>query len=240
MSTPRYAIYFVPGAETALYRFGAAVLGTDCYTGGEVALIDGVDAGSWREFVREPRIYGFHATLKAPFRLAEGASEAGLEEALLAFAADQPAVLLGELAVREIGAFIALVPKTQRPPLDRLAQACVRDLDHFRAPMGGEERARRLTSSLTPRQIEHLDRWGYPYVFEDFRFHMTLTGALAPPERQRALQFLCAKFEQMPGARAETLDRLVIARQMHGTAPFQVLRQAPLGDSGLRPYAYSC
>lgn len=237
---PRYAIYFVPGADTALYRFGASVLGYDCYTGRDTALIEGIDFPSWTEVVREPRVYGFHATLKAPFRLANGFNEADLAHALLAFAADHPAVLLGELAVRELGSFIALVPKSPRPLLDRLAQACVREFDRFRAALTTQERERRLAADLSARQIENLDRWGYPYVFEDFRFHMTLTGSLAPPERQRVLQFLCDKFEQMPGARSLTLDQLVLARQMHSAAPFQVIRQASLGHSALRPYAYSC
>lgn len=231
MSTARYAIYFVPGAETALYRFGASVLGYDCYGGLDTTLIEGVDPASWSEFVREPRVYGFHATLKAPFRLADGCDEAGLHQALTAFAAGQPAVLLGELVIREIGAFIALVPATACPPLDRLAQACVREFDRFRAPMSADERQRRLASKLSARQIEHLKRWGYPYVFEDFRFHMTLTGSLAPPDRDRALQFLCDKFEQLPETRSLTIDRLVIARQADTGMPFQVMQWASLGGS---------
>jgi hypothetical protein len=32
----RYAIYFIPSAESGLYRFGRAALGYDCYTGEEV------------------------------------------------------------------------------------------------------------------------------------------------------------------------------------------------------------
>lgn len=226
---PRYAIYFVPGAETALHRFGSSVLGYDCHTGHEVPLLDGAEAG-WPERVREPRVYGFHATLKAPFRLADGLEEADLASALDAFAAGRLAVPLGELAVREIGSFIALVPKAACPLLEQLAQACVREFDSFRAPMSEPERKRRLAAHLSARQIAHLDRWGYPYVFEDFRFHMTLTGSLAAAERQRALQFLCDKFEQLPEARSLTIDRLVVARQMHGGAPFQVIRQASLGS----------
>jgi putative phosphonate metabolism protein len=237
---PRYAIYFVPGTDSELYRFGASVLGYDCYTGRDIALIDGADASSWSEFVREPRIYGFHATLKAPFYLAKGSNEADLERAVLDFAADQPAVLVGELAVRELGSFIALVPKAPRPLLDRLAQACVREFDRFREPMSSSERKRRLAADLNARQIENLERWGYPYVLEDFRFHMTLTGSLPLPERNRALRFLCNKFEQMPGAMSLTIDRIVLARQIDKSAHFQVIRPGVLGQSSCRPYAYSC
>lgn len=237
-STPRYAIYFVPGADTALYRFGTSVLGYDCYTGQPAKLMDGVDE-SWVERVREPRIYGFHATFKAPFRLAKEFSENDLDQAVLSFVSDQPAILVGELMVCELGSFIALVPKTPRPLLDRFAGACVRELDRFRAPLGEQERKRRRAADLSGRQIENLEQWGYPYVFEDFRFHMTLTGSLPPSDRSRALQLLCGKFEQLPDARSLVIDRVVIARQIEKAGLFRVIQQAPLGQSVYRPYAYS-
>jgi putative phosphonate metabolism protein len=237
---PRYAIYFVPGADTRLYRFGASVLGYDCYTGRANAMFDGVDVASWTEFVREPRVYGFHATLKAPFYLAKGLNEADIESAALDFASDHSAILVGDLAVRELGSFIALVPKTARPRLDRLAQACVWEFDRFRAPMSVLERERRLAAGLSARQIENLKRWGYPYVMEDFRFHMTLTGSLSLPERSQALQFLCNRFEQMPTTTSLIVDQIVVARQIDKSSPFHVIRRVQLGQSPYRPYAYTC
>lgn len=237
---PRYAIYFVPGADTKLYRFGALVLGYDCYTGRANAMIDGIDVPSWTEFVREPRVYGFHATLKAPFYLAKGTTEADIKHAVLDFASNHPAVLVGELAVRELDSFIALAPKMPSPLLDRLAQACVREFDRFRAPMSEPERERRLAAGLSDRQIENLERWGYPYVFEDFRFHMTLTGSLSVPERNQALLFLCSKFEQMRAATSLTVDQIVVARQIERSSPFHAIRWAPLGQSPYRAHAYSC
>jgi putative phosphonate metabolism protein len=228
---PRYALYFVPGADSALYRFGSAVLGYDCYSATDIAFIGGVETFSpaWRNIVREPRVYGFHATLKPPFRLAAGLTEVDLVGALPAFAARHPAVRLGNLVVREIGSFIALVPEEPRPVLDRFAQACVEEFDRFRAPPSQQERARRIAAGLTPRQIENLDRWGYPYVFADFRFHMTLTGSLAPAERQRALPRLQNEFAGIPNGGTLTLDRIVVARQGDDTARFQVIHLAALG-----------
>jgi hypothetical protein len=237
---PRYAIYFVPGADTNLYRFGASVLGYDCYTGQAKAVLDGIEVASRTEFVRDPSTYGFHGTLKPPFCLARGTDEAALVQAAQDFASDHPAVLVGELAIHKLGSFIALVPKSPRPLLDRLAQACVREFDRFRAPLAAPERARRLASKLSARQLVNLDRWGYPYVFDDFRFHMTLTGPLALPERSRALQFLCDKFEQMPkAAKSLTIDQIVISRQSDSSAAFRVMWSAVLGQSPYRPYAYS-
>jgi hypothetical protein len=36
----------------------------------------------------------------------------------------------------------------------------------------------------------NLARWGYPWVFDRFRFHMTLTGALPPAEAAAVLAAL--------------------------------------------------
>jgi hypothetical protein len=33
-----------------------------------------------------------------------------------------------------------------------------------------------VAAGLNQSQVANLDRWGYPYLFADFRFHMTLTG----------------------------------------------------------------
>jgi len=231
MPQPRYAIYFVPGADTALYRFGTSVLGYDCYSGRDVALIDGVASWPWAEFVREPRRYGFHATLKPPFRLAAGQRAADLERAFERFAADHRAPVLGDLSVRELGSFIALVPKAPSAQLGQFADACVRQFDQFRAPFSAAEREKRMAAKLSTRQIEHLERWGYPYVFEDFRFHMTLTGSLPQPERRQALKLLCEKFEQLPKGNPAVVDRIVIARQAGSDAPFQVISTALLRNS---------
>ena len=235
---PRYAIYFVPGAESSLYRFGAAVLGYDAYSG-EPRSIDGA-SDDWNDITREPGVYGFHATLKPPFVLADGYDEASLAHAVKDFAADHAAVLIGALAVRELGSFIALVPEKPQPLLNLLAESCVRHFDPLRAPMSEQERQRRLTPGLTDRQIVNLARWGYPYVCEDFRFHMTLTGSLAVQKRDRALRFLCEKYEQVPGVASVTLDQIVIARQSQPATPFRIIGQAPLGRSAYRPFAYTC
>jgi len=101
------------------------------------------------------------------------------------------------------------------------------------------ELARRRTLRLTAEQDAMLARWGYPYVLEDFRFHMTLTGSLPLPERNRALRLLCNKFEQTSGARSLTIDQIVLTRQTDKSAHFQVIRQGALGQSPYRPYAYS-
>lgn len=228
-STARYAIYYVPAAASLLYRFGAAALGYDAYAGADCPYLDGVEAATWPALVREPRVYGFHATMKAPIRLKEGLIERDLVETFETFVARQRPFVAGRLVVREIGSFIAAVPEAPCEPLNALAASCVSTFDKYRAMMTDQELSRRLTPGLSDRQIEHLYRWGYPYVFEDFRFHMTLTGSLPVQKRTAALKFLCAKFEQLPQPATLTIDRLVISKQPHPGAPFVVLHQAELG-----------
>jgi putative phosphonate metabolism protein len=221
---PRYAIYFVPAADSPLYRFGAAALGYDCYTGRDTAPITGMDASSWTAVVREPRVYGFHATLKAPFRLAGDFSEDDLLQAVQTFAESRPTVLGGRLVLREIGSFLALVPANRCADIERLAQACVQEFDRFRAPMTSEERARRLSAQLSPRQAEYLDRWGYPYVHDDFRFHMTLTGSLELSQLNTMRHFLDVQFEQVPEAQTLCIDRVAMVKQDESGASFRVIQ----------------
>lgn len=167
----RYAIYD-PGPE-ALADFGAEWLGWDTRRACETRGLGGALADT-------PGRYGFHATIKAPFRLAPGCSPAALVAAFeqvcagLAPVAAQPG-----LQLRRIAGVLALVFDPQPVAVGALAAAVVRGLDGFRAPLTPEERARRRPELLTAAQRALLDRWGYPWVMEEFRYHMTLTGALS-------------------------------------------------------------
>src|SRR6266853_380313 len=189
---PRYAVYFVPAADTSLYRFGAAAIGYDCFTGTDMPALDAlpVDAGTWRELTKEPRLYGFHATLKAPFHLAADQSEAGLIGDFEEFARAVDTVPTIEPAIRLLLRFVAIVPASADAELGRLAAACVTHFDRFRAPLTEAGRNRRLAAHLTAQQIENIERWGYPYVLDEFRFHMTLTGVLAADRQPLMLSFL--------------------------------------------------
>lgn len=225
---PRFAIYFVPAPDSALYRFGASVLGYDCHSGEDIGFMAGADAG-WRDKVQAARVYGFHATLKPPFRLCSGAKQADLEAALDQFAASRAPIEAGRLEVRAIGSFIALTLIALCPTVDALAVDCVQFFDTYRAPMDERERKRRLTPSLTERQKSHVERWGYPHVFEDFRFHMTLSGPLDEADRNRALGWLRQRFAAIDAAHRLTIDRLVIARQTD--AAFVIIRDVRLHKS---------
>ena len=230
---PRYAIYFVPAADTALYRFGAAALGYDCFTGADIPTLDAlpVDAGTWRELTHEPRRYGFHATLKAPFHLAAGRTEAELIEEFEEFARAIDSAPSIEPAVRLLQSFVAIVPATARAELGRLAASCVTHFDGFRASLTGADRNRRLAAHLTEQQVEHVERWGYPYVFEDFRFHMTLTGALTADRQALMLTHLRSSFARCHGERPIPIDRLALLRQDDPRARFVVLAHGAIGGT---------
>jgi putative phosphonate metabolism protein len=229
MSEPRYAIYFVPAPDTPLYQAGAALLGYDVYSGKRLPFPGGLTLGpdDWFALTSEPRTYGFHATLKAPFRLAPGRSAEELAAQLAAFAgaAREPVAIVP--AVRTIGSFAALVPGEPSPALDRLAAGCVRAFDGFRAPLGEDERRKRLAAPLTDRHRENLERWGYPYVFDDFRFHMTLTGRIAPACQEAVLACLRRSLGAIEG-RPLAVDRVALLCQPDRNTPFHFVASAPL------------
>lgn len=177
MTFLRYAIYFLPPASAAWTGFGAAWLGWDVETGQEVAHPEGtgLDVAA---LTATPRKYGLHATMKPPFRLTGGQDIDALHRACAELAARRPAVTLAGLEIARLGRFLALRPVGDLTELNALAAACITEMDPFRAPATPQELARRRAARLTPAQDAHLTRWGYPYVLDQFRFHITLTGRL--------------------------------------------------------------
>jgi putative phosphonate metabolism protein len=227
---PRYAIYFVPAADSALYRFGAAMLGYDCYTGKDVGFPDALPMGesAWRDLTGDPRRYGFHATLKAPFHLAKETGESELVEEFQRFSRSIEAVPVFEPMVATLQGFVAIIPAAADGAIDRLAAASVTAFDRFRAPLSAQDRDRRVTG-LSERQAGNLDRWGYPYVFEDFRLHLTLTGRLGADRQAAVLSFLRDRFAAAYGSRPLPVDRIALLRQDRPDARFLVIHHAAIG-----------
>lgn len=197
----RTAIYYAPPPDHPLAIAAASWLGRDAYNGAGIdrGPVSGFDPARLDALTAEPRRYGFHATLKPPFRFAAGRDIAGLRRELAAFCRDHAPVLIPALRLERLGSFFALTPGEALPPLLALAEAAVRDFDGFRAPPTGEEIARRNPERLTSRQREHLAAWGYPYVFDEFRFHMTLTGAVPDARRDAVDAVLRARFADFIG-----------------------------------------
>ena len=230
--SPRYAIYFAAGADNALSRFGAELLGYDAYSGDEVPF-PGValrTTPDWHDITADPRKYGFHGTLKAPMALASGRTEAELVAACAAFACKTRPIPIVRPVVDAISGFIAVIPAESVGALQQLAADCVRDFDPFRPPLTADDRARRRPDQLTERQRDYLDRWGYPYVMEEFRFHMTLTGRLDAERRGPILKMLRERFA---GLRLDTLevDRITLFKQDDSKARFRVIGEWKLAQA---------
>ncbi|MEM7089724.1 MAG: DUF1045 domain-containing protein [Pseudomonadota bacterium] len=177
MTFTRYAIYFAPPAGAGWTRFATSWLGWDMETGSPVAhpFAEGIDVAA---VTRVPRKYGLHATLKPPFHLQNGRTVEALHDACASLAARHAPVALHGLEIAPLGRFLALRPIGEQDALNALAARCVQDLDMFRTPATEQELARRRSTGLTAEQDTNLVHWGYPYVLNAFRFHITLSGRL--------------------------------------------------------------
>ena len=227
---PRYGIYFVPVARSNLYRYGSSILGYDCYSGSAIDFPNefGNGAVNWNELSALPRQYGFHATLKAPFHLSSARTERQLVDAVKSFAGLGHAVHTFVPTVRLVDGFFAVVPVKSEPSLDTLAASCTTIFDAYRAPMSPQERARRLASRLNQNQIQNLDRWGYPFVLSEFRFHMTLTGKVPPNRRKAVNEILLDGFRRMGVDQSIVVDQLSLVKQDMPTAAFRIVSSCAL------------
>jgi len=227
--TRRYALYWAPDPDSALAALGHAWLGRDPEERAVPPrpVLDGLDPARLEALTAEPRRYGLHATLKAPFALAAGADLAALRAALADFAGEAAAVLLPTLELRSLDRFLALVPSQPCPPLENLAARCVMTFDRFRRPPEAAELARRRTAGLDAREEAHLLRWGYPYVLDRFRFHVTLTGPLATADADRLMPSLAALFA--PAIREPLrLDAIALFAEVEAGAPFSLIERFTL------------
>ena len=177
----RYAIYWLP--EGALGAWGEGWLGWSMQHGKALAQPDIVGLPRpVSDLTRAASTYGLHATIKPPFRLAQGQSAAALFDAFRAYCATRPGISAGALRLCNLDGFLALTPDGNIDALNALAAGVVRSFDHFRAAASADELSRRRAAGLNATQEAMLARWGYPYVMQEFRFHVTLTGRLTPEE----------------------------------------------------------
>jgi hypothetical protein len=208
-------VYYAPEPVDALWRRGCAWLGQDCETS---FLLTQPDVPGIAAATSGPRRYGFHATLKPPMQLRNGfaaflADVEGLALRLKSFA-------MPRLRVADDFGFLAILPAEQCAALDETAAACVTELDSHRLPEDAATMAKRAAGRNTA-QLGYLQRYGYPYVLDEWRFHMTLSnngaGAslLAPAhayfaetlETPRMFSALSVYVEPVKGAAFQLLRR---------------------------------
>lgn len=211
----RYAIYYAPKPDSVLGVFARQWLGIDAQTG--------YNNIAPNQYVKTPRKYGFHATLKAPMRLMPEVSLNELTECTEQLANELYSAPLGLLKPTRIGNFIALtVEPVFHPEVSALAWKCVQSLDHLRAPL--YEREKRKRTLTNQEEKDNLENWGYPYVGKQFNFHMTLTSALTDAELTSAHEIL---LESVPLVH-NTLDCIAIFGDPGGDLPFQLVKRFEL------------
>jgi putative phosphonate metabolism protein len=221
----RVGIYYCPHEDDPLFSAGAAWLGRDPTRGNRIAQpnIPAID-----EVTAEASGYGFHATLKPPMRLAEGRSWDELLTETCKLAARIAPFALPRLAVTDLHGFLALRETTFCPPLQALADACVEQLDAFRAPPSDEELARRRRAQLTEAQEAMLVRFGYPYVLNTWFFHMTLTRRLSAAEHA-TWRPMVERFFDAAMAMPRTVMDICLFSQAGPGEPFVIGERIALG-----------
>lgn len=219
----RAALYWAPAPHDPLHAAGSAWLGRDAETG---ATLPQPDVPDLQAITADARGYGLHATLKPPFRLATG--YAALLADARAFAARTAPFDLPPLAVMDLKGFLALRETAPCPALRALTDGAVAALDAHRAPPTGEELARRRKAGLSARQEAMLARWGYPYLEEDWQFHVTLTRRLKPEESATIRPAAEAHFDGIAG-RPRRVGAVCLFTQAAPGAPFLIAERLPLG-----------
>jgi len=226
----RYAVYYAPVRDSELCRFGNRWLGRCAETGERPARPDlpGLCLDDLHGLTSEPRHYGFHATLVPPFRLKAIHGAGDLLEHAARFARLRKSFDLAPLSVKEIGSFVAMVPAAQ-DRVAELAADCVRSFYPLREEPTLAEIERRRSRGLTPAQERLLVRWGYPYVFGEYRFHLTLTNSIMDRSLRRRLVKGLAELTAPLRRAAHPVRELCLFHQTDGTAPFSLVHRIPFG-----------
>lgn len=228
--TERFAIYYAPSAHSNLWERAATWLGRDASDGelfhGPVA---GIERDRLLNLTQSANRYGFHATLKAPMALADGALSVNIMSKLSEFAAQHQPIDLGKPRLSSLSGFLALTVE-ENEALQDFAAHVVETFDPLRAPMSVKDRAARAAKGLSERQIELLDAYGYPYVFEEFFFHMTLTDRLADSDAADIAQAATTWFSPVL-EESLILDRLSLFHEADAGAPFRRIADFKLGKA---------
>jgi Protein of unknown function (DUF1045) len=226
----RYAIYYAPQPDDPLSMEASRWLGRDAFSGDILIrphLIELADL-DLDILTADPRHYGFHATLKAPFELAVDQTEDALIAALVDFCGRYKA-FDANMAPHALSHFIAFRLTSETVDMQALHEVCVRAFEPFRAPLTEADIARRRRANLSAIQDERLLSFGYPYIFEDFRFHMTLTGAVKDePLRGRIVAALQDHFRCFAGP--HNFWGLSLFKQDNRAEPFKIIKQSAFGQ----------
>lgn len=231
--TARYAIYFSPDDSSELGAFGWTVLrrrslNADDWLNPHLP-VEFPASSVWAERIKKPAQYGFHATIKAPFELAEGQSSDKLITDLAEFCNSQTAIRLEGLAPVRTCRYDSLAFEKQPETLPVLAAECVTQFEQYRAPLSKTDFERRDPASLSESELANLNRYGYPYVLDDFNFHMTLSGQNSHDD-QDYFDWLNQLYKSMVKD-IPILDRLCVFHQPDRQSAFIRIAECMFGNS---------
>jgi hypothetical protein len=223
----RYAIYYTLPQNDPLYQLVAQWFGYDFYQGEKPAIKMDQHALlkpllPYAEYNSKAALYGFHATLKPPFRLKPGISLKHLVKILKHFSKLHTPFTCAPLQVDQVDDFLALVPQQPCCRLNGLAKDCVQTFDVFRDELAVEEIQKRNPMSLSEEQRLMLKLWGYPFVLDEFRFHMTLTDKLTQPQIDKCRPLL-ERYLLPYTSRVLSIDQISLCYQATEHSPFVVL-----------------
>ncbi len=226
----RLAIYYTPRPYSEIALTASIWLGRDVYgkKSSEPVVVDGFLATRRLELVSAPCHYGFHATIKPPFQLLEQKSVQYLKRRLHQFADGWHSFVLPPLEVSFMHDFFCLRPSGSCPLLAKLAADAMHFFDDYAKPLSKSEFERRRQTALSPRQELLLQTWGYPYVFEEFRFHLTLTGKVTDKEEKNILEKELQKRFHPGLCQDVSLDSLCLFME-EDRAPMRLIEEVPLG-----------
>ena len=220
MNFSRYAIYYIP--DLPLFQIGSDWLGWNSITGQETTL-----SADHRRITDRPRKYGFHATVKPPFSLASNSTQGDLQDAFQTFCASVSPATGSTLKISRLGRFLAMTQDVQSNEVTELAASTVTHFDKFRAPLSDQDIAKRRQRRLTPQQDALMLRWGYPYVMQEFKFHMTLTGPLPNHEIDSIEQRANTRFQEFIG-QSLNIASLALLGEDRDSGRFHVIEKLSL------------
>lgn len=224
---PRYAIYYAPEPGGALEVFGRTWLGEKGAPAAEKN--GGISPARLAQVTEAPRLHGFHGTLKPPFSLNPSNTREGLLAAARVFARSLAPVEIPPLELVVIGKFIALTPVAESAALERLAAACVRAFEGFRTPLSLEEENEYKRNKLTVHQEQMLEHWGYPYVMEEFRFHMSLTDRIDDDGERDAVMNLLSTLAKPVLGKPILIRDVVVFAQDRRNEHMKAIERIPFG-----------
>lgn len=227
--TKRFAVYFSPGKHTELGQFGQSILCRSPILARQPdASSTFTDQARWLQLTAKPAHYGFHATLKAPFELSDAQTEEGLISAVADFAINRSSVELTTLYPRSLGGFMALTIGNDIEPLSRFAFDCVESFELFRKALSDSDVQRRRQQALTRRQEVLLLEYGYPYVNDEFRFHLTLSNTLSEHDHDYET-WVISEYDRLV-SKPPMLDRVAVFSQADRQTAFIQLAAFPLAN----------